>query len=109
VGSLNLSSGSVLDYELNTPFVVGSGVNDLVVVTGNLTLDGTLNVTDVGSFGAGAYTLMAYGGTLIDQDLAFGLLPTGFNYQVQAGGGSVTLVVSPAGSGFTQFWDGAGP
>ncbi len=109
VGSLTLSSGSALDYELNTPFVVGSGVNDLVVVTGNLTLDGTLNVTDVGSFGAGAYTLMTYGGTLIDQDLAFGLLPTGFNYQVQAGGGSVSLVVSPAGSGFTQFWDGAGP
>ena len=74
-----------------------------VAVTGNLTLDGTLNVTDVGNFGPGMYTLMTYGGTLSDQQLAFGFLPTGFDYRMQTGAGSVNLVVSPTGSGFIQI------
>ena len=86
---------------MSTPFIVGGGVNDLVVVTGALTLSGILNVTDVGNFGPGMYTLMTYGGLLTDQVLAFGLLPTGFDYQLQSGSGSVNLVVSSSASGFT--------
>src|SRR6202021_2300591 len=50
VGSLLLSSGSILDYVLSTPGVIGSGVNSLVNVAGNLTLAGALNVTNEGSF-----------------------------------------------------------
>ena len=53
VGSLLLKPGSILDYRLSTPGVIGSGVNSLVNVTGNLTLDGTLNVTNGGGFGPG--------------------------------------------------------
>ena len=55
VGALLLNSGSILDYQLNTPGVIGSGANTLVNVAGNLTLAGVLNVTDGGSFGSGAY------------------------------------------------------
>src|SRR5207245_3667102 len=43
VGSLSLSNASLLNYDLGTPGVIGSGVNDLTIVTGNLTLDGVLN------------------------------------------------------------------
>ena len=37
VGILTLSSGSILDYQLSTAGVVGSGVNTLVNDAGNLT------------------------------------------------------------------------
>ena len=109
VGSLNLSSGSILDYELSVPSVVGGGVNDLVAVNGNLTLDGRLDVTDIGGFGGGSYTLMTYGGGLTDHGLAFGFLPDGFGYQLASGGGLVRLMVSPIVDGSTLYWDGGGP
>ena len=108
VGSLNLSSGSILDYELGVPSVVGGGVNDLVAVNGNLTLDGRLDVTDIGGFGAGSYTLMTYGGALTNRGLAFGFLPGGFGYGLASGGGVVRLTVSPV-DGSTLYWDGSGP
>jgi fibronectin-binding autotransporter adhesin len=86
--------------------VVGSGGNGLVNVTGNLTLAGTLNVTDGGNFGAGAYRLLNYGGVLTNEGLALGTLPTGFTETVStAVAGQVNLVVSAAGSP-AQFWDG---
>ena len=58
VGTLTISndlavSGGILDYSLGTN-------SDLAVVTGNLTLGGTLNITDAGGFGTGVYTLVAY-------------------------------------------------
>ena len=53
VGNLTLNQNSILDYSLSTPGVVGLGVNSLVDVNGNLTLDGILNVGNGGSFGAG--------------------------------------------------------
>ena len=64
VGSLVLNSGSVSNFDLGPPGVVGGGVNDLVAVTGNLTLAGTLNITDAGGFGTGVYRLFNYGGIL---------------------------------------------
>ena len=109
IGSLNLSNGSILDYELSVSSVVGGGVNDLVVVTGNLTLDGMLNVTNAGGFGAGTYTLMTYGGGLTDHGLAFGLLPAGFGYQFALGGGFLNLMVLSSVDGSTLYWDGGGP
>ena len=48
--NLVLNSGATLTYELGTS-------SDRTVVTGNLTLDGTLNVSDSGGFGVGNYTL----------------------------------------------------
>ena len=105
VGNLILSSGSILNYELGTPGVIGGGVNDLIIVTGNLTLDGTLNINNVGGFGNGVYRLINYGGTLTDNGLALGTVPPASAYLVQAGGGVVNLIVG--GGGPTQFWDGA--
>ena len=106
VGELHLSAGSILNYELGPPFVVGGGVNDLVEIAGDLTLDGLLNVTDIGGFNLGVYRLMNYGGTLTDNTLDFGTMPAGFAYQVQSGTGQVNLIVSSDVPNAILFWDG---
>lgn len=109
VGSLSLSSGSILDYELGQAGVVGGGVNDLIEVTGDLILDGSLRIADIGGFGAGVYRLMNYGGGLTDNGLELGTLPTGADpsdlFLQTAVGGQVNLVNS-TGLALT-FWDGA--
>src|SRR5258708_19228006 len=51
VGPLTLNPGSILNYKYGIP----GGINDLVIVNGNLTLAGTLNVTNLREFGAGVY------------------------------------------------------
>ena len=110
VGSLNLLAGAILDYELATPGVVGGGVNDLVVVTNDLTLDGTLNVTGLPGFGSGSYRLIDYGASLLDNHLSFGLMPVGYAYQIQTTvPGQVNLAVSPMSFDPTQYRDGGGP
>ena len=79
---LGLDSGSVLSYGLNgTNTTAGGGVNDLSVVTGNLTLDGTLNVSEIsaGSFlsatQGSTWQLLTYTGTLTDNTLSLGSTP----------------------------------
>ena len=109
MGTLTLNSGSILNYQLGISNVVGGGVNDLVNVNGNLTLAGTLNITNVGGFGEGVYRLFNYTGSLTNNGLTFGTLPTGFTDSellVQTSrAGQINLLVSA--SGFTdQFWDG---
>ncbi|MEZ2329159.1 beta strand repeat-containing protein [Mesorhizobium sp. RCC_202] len=108
VGSLTLNAGAKLDYELGVAGTVGNGVNDLIVVNGDLTLDGTLNVTDVGGFGPGVYRLMDYGGAFTDNGLVLGSLPAGVDPSqlfVQTSiAGEVNLISS---AGVTLgFWDG---
>jgi outer membrane autotransporter protein len=106
MGSLTLNSGSILNYKYGTPNVVNMGINDLVNVMGNLTLAGTLNVTDVGGFGAGVYRVFNYTGSLTNNALNVGSLPSGFNFSVDiAHANQVNLVVS--GILPTQFWDGS--
>ena len=109
VGSLSLSSGSILDYELGQAGVIGSGINDLIEINGDLTLDGTMNITDAGGFGAGVYRLMNYGGSFTDNGLDLGALPTGFTtndlFVQTAIVGQVNLINSAGVS--LNFWDGA--
>ena len=62
VDSLVFNGNSNFDVGLGTP--VSGGGNALVNVGGNLTLDGTLNVSDIGGFGSGVYRLINYTGGL---------------------------------------------
>jgi fibronectin-binding autotransporter adhesin len=80
---LALGSGSILSYELNgANTTAGGSVNDLSAVTGNLTLDGTLNVSEigVGSFLSATvgdiWRLFTYSGALTDNGLSLGTVPT---------------------------------
>ena len=61
-GGLTLAGG-ILDFDLDTP-----GVNDLITVSGALTLSGVNSVSlsaASGSIAAGTYTLMTYGSSLV--------------------------------------------
>ena len=72
VGSLSLAGGTTAQFDLTTPGVIGLGINDLVVVFGDLHLDGLLQIfPDSVLFGIGTYRLFNYGGTL--ENLGFQL------------------------------------
>ncbi|MFC5384644.1 autotransporter domain-containing protein [Aquamicrobium segne] len=108
MASLVLNSASVLDFELGTPGVAMA--SDRIDVSGSLTLDGLLNVTDAGGFGNGVYTLINYGTLAADNGLTLGATPDGYTYAIDVGTGTasaVTLAVSGGTGGHSQYWDGA--
>ncbi|OAM90097.1 autotransporter domain-containing protein [Termitidicoccus mucosus] len=74
MAGLTLEDGATIQASLGAP-----GGNTLFQVNGDLSLDGTLNVTDAGSFGIGLYRLITYTGSLVKNELVLGLLPTGVN------------------------------
>ncbi|MFM7562637.1 MAG: beta strand repeat-containing protein, partial [Planctomycetota bacterium] len=117
-GNLNLSATSVLNFELNeTDQTPGGGINDLVAITGDLVLDGTLNVPDPTTaltwttsgteLAPITWTLFTYTGTLTNNGLNLGNLPTLLSgnsipqlwrlniVQNGGGGGSVNLQAVP--------------
>ncbi|CAN7229444.1 autotransporter outer membrane beta-barrel domain-containing protein [Phenylobacterium sp. LjRoot164] len=123
-GPLSLNASAVLRYRLGQADTVGGALNDLTVVNGALTLNGTLNVTQStgGSFLQGVYRLINYTGVLTDNILDVGTLPAGFTGVIQTSiANQVNLIASgapPAGPGgggeppapppTFNFWDGAG-
>jgi polygalacturonase/PKD repeat protein len=66
--NLAVNAGAALQYELGTN-------SDLTAVSGNLSLDGTLNIADAGGFITNTYTLFTYVGTLTDNGLTVGTTP----------------------------------
>jgi len=115
-GDLSLSSGSILDYELGSPgtSAASPGTSDRIDVTGDLTLDGTLDLAESnsaadGTAGFGYYRLMTYGGTLTDNGLVIGTTPVlsdAADYAIQAGGGNVDLFIAASGDDTLQHWQG---
>ncbi|WP_147372366.1 autotransporter domain-containing protein [Henriciella barbarensis] len=109
IGSLTLSEGSNVDVALGPP-----SDSALFDVSGDLTLDGTVNVSDAGQFGPGVYRLMDYSGSLTDNGLEVGSVPSGTNSVIvqTALANRVNLVVDTAAPGpdpdvlTVQFWDG---
>ena len=65
-GNLALGSGTTLDYSFGEANVVGGPLNDLIVVAGDVSLGGKLNValSPGGSLDVGVYRVISYGGTL---------------------------------------------
>lgn len=95
LASLELRPGAELEFELDVPGAAGSDINDLVVVTGDLTLDGVINVLDAGGFEAGTYTLLTYAGTLVDNGLKVGEVPTAMYAEIDTSiPGEVRLVAT---------------
>ncbi|MFC3550368.1 autotransporter domain-containing protein [Lysobacter cavernae] len=110
-GAVNLASGAVLNYDFGSASVVGGPLNDLLVTTGDLALDGTLNVavSPGGSFDSGIYRVISYAGALTNNGLDLGTMPPAGAYYVQTSiGGQVNLVAAMNGEVF-RFWDGADP
>src|SRR5690606_22001595 len=80
----------------------------VVNVGGNLTLDGTINVTVTqgGAFDIGLYRIANYGGTLTDNGLVIGTMPAGADAFVQTSvAGQVNLINT--GGALLNFWDGS--
>ena len=84
---LDLSDQTVLQFALGT-------TSDKVVVSGNLTFGGLLNITNPGGFGVGTYTLFTYGGALTMGSLTIASAPASFVCTVSTStAGQVNLVV----------------
>jgi autotransporter-associated beta strand protein len=119
-GTLRLNSGSVLTLgslvlndTSNVEAMLGAavpGAAGLIKVTGNLTLDGRLNIADNGGFGIGVYRLFDYDGLLTNNELLIVGMPVGVpanELEVQTSvDKQVNLVVG--GDASIRFWDGAG-
>jgi len=107
-GGLVLGANSVLSLDLGAPGAApsGPGTGDRITVNGAVTLDGTLNARNAGSFGNGVYRLIDYTGALTDNGLNVGALPAGTGAIQLSQANQVNLVVSNAVSDI-QFWDGA--
>lgn len=105
-GQLILNQNSILDYELDQPNVVGNDVNDLTVVAGNLTLNGTLNIIDLGNFGEGTYRLFNYGGSLTNNGLDIGTIPTTGTFEVSLDFSTANQVNLTVIELVELYWDG---
>ncbi|WP_297800712.1 autotransporter-associated beta strand repeat-containing protein [uncultured Brevundimonas sp.] len=115
-GDLVLAGGSILNVELGTAgSALGSAsTNDRVDVTGNLTLGGTLNLTQSadasdGNVGYGYYRLATYGGTLTNNGLSIGNFPAveGGEFQIlTTSAGAVDLFIAAFGDQSLQHWQG---
>ena len=116
-GTLSGQTGSTLTVDGHLAIDAGSFVNvaiggfsttALFDVAGDLTLDGTVNVSDAGGFGAGVYRLFDYGGSLTNNGLDIGTVPGGIDADdltVQTGVPGRVNLISSAGVDL-GFWDG---
>ncbi|MFA6960947.1 MAG: PEP-CTERM sorting domain-containing protein [Opitutaceae bacterium] len=87
-GNLTFANTSLLKFDLGA-------ISDSASVTGNLTLDGILDVTAASGFGVGTYTLLSYTGTFVNNNLTLNTLPSGYNYALDVNtAGQVNLIVS---------------
>ncbi|MFW6254186.1 MAG: PA14 domain-containing protein, partial [Chitinivibrionales bacterium] len=87
-GSLTLDNTSMLDFEL------GASSRDSIEVSGDLALDGTLDVTGLSGFGQGTYTLMTCTGTITDNGLEIGTAPASCTYEISVTANTVELVAT---------------
>ncbi|MDR6887750.1 outer membrane autotransporter protein/filamentous hemagglutinin family protein [Variovorax sp. 3319] len=97
--ALTLDSGATVDVTLGAPAAAS------LFNTGALTLDGTLDVHDIGGFGAGVYRLFDYTGPLTDHGLEIGSAPANGVLGLQTAVAGQVNLVNVAGQALV-FWDG---
>jgi autotransporter-associated beta strand protein len=86
--NLVVNAGAVLAYELGA-------ASDKTVVASNLTLTGTLNVSNAGGFTTNTYILFSYGKALTYSGVAIGSAPAGYACAIDTNTtGQVKLVVT---------------
>jgi len=95
-GAGTLTISNELDLSDQTVLRFGLGASsDKVVVSGDLSLGGLLNITNTGGFGAGTYTLFTYGGALTMGSLTIASAPAGFGYTISTNtAGQINLIVT---------------
>ncbi|WP_421916890.1 autotransporter domain-containing protein [Mesorhizobium sp.] len=104
--SLSMTRFATIHAALGAPGAAPALFN----INGNLTLNGTLDVEDLGGFGPGVYRLFDYGGTLTNDGLVIGSGPDGYGpdqLTLQTSvAHQVNLVADDVGHGEIAFWDG---
>ncbi len=115
-GDLLLSPDSRLDFALGAPGEdePDAGTSDRIEVTGDLTLDGVLDLRqsedgDDGDAGFGYYRLMTWDGSLTDNELEIGESPEldeGALFLLNPEGGYLDMHVVVAGDDTLQHWQG---
>ncbi|MBB5704191.1 outer membrane autotransporter protein [Ochrobactrum daejeonense] len=104
---LTLDNNSQVDVSLNG----GPSTQALFDVTGDLTIGGTFNIDQDSVMGVGVYRIFGYTGTLTDNGMTIGGVPTGddaSNFELQTSIDHEVNLVNNAGRDFF-FWDGNGP
>ena len=102
VGTLTISNNLVVNSGATLSYALGT-TSDKTAVTSNLTLAGTLNITDAGGFTTNMYTLFTYGKTLTYNGVSIGSAPAGYTYTINTNtAGQVKLAVS-AWTAFQQW------
>ena len=92
-GTLTISNQLVLD-DAALKFDLGTS-SDHLVAGGDLTLGGTLAITNSGGFGPGTYTLITYGGALAAGSLLVNDAPAGYYYAISTNTpGQINLLVT---------------
>lgn len=86
-GNLTLNSSSILNFQLGSS-------SDKIAVSGDLVLDGTLNVTGVSGFGVGTYTIITCSGLITNDTISIGSVPYGYDCSISISGGNVNFIVS---------------
>jgi polygalacturonase len=95
--NLNLGGASTLN------FGIGTNATKLAIA-GNLSVNGTLNITDAGGFTSTTYTLFTYTGALLENGITIGAAPALYNYVINTNApGQVNLVVTPLLTAFQQW------
>ncbi|MCS2171924.1 autotransporter-associated beta strand repeat-containing protein [Scandinavium sp. TWS1a] len=112
MNNLTLANNSQLDFQFGKSNVPDANdpLNDLLVVNGDLTLDGRLNITQTpgGKFDIGVYRVINYSGNLINNSLLLGNVPDAANQlYVQTSVANQVNLVNTSGL-VLNFWDGTG-
>ncbi len=116
-GILTGREGQTLTFEKSLTLVAGNIVNlalgesgqaGLFNVKGDLTLAGTINITDIGSFGPGLYRIFDYTGNLTGNTAVLGTIPGNDTSQMvlQTSIANQVNLVNAAGL-VLNYWDGA--
>jgi len=78
--NLTNNSGSTLTFDLGYTNLIGSGMNDLITVSGNVSLSGSLNVSNLTGYATGhkgdKWRLINYSGTISGSGLTVGTVPS---------------------------------
>ena len=112
MNNLTLADNSQLDFQFGKSNVPDAHdpLNDLLVVNGDLTLDGRLNITQTpgGKFDVGVYRVINYSGSLINNSLLLGNVPEAAQQlYVQTSVANQVNLVNTSGL-LLNFWDGTG-
>lgn len=105
-GNLALVGGSTVNFDLTPTPTTGSGVNDLILVSGNLNLAGATTFNLVGSTGSGVtYTLLQYNS--FSGSLANVTVPAGYVLTNNTASKTIQLIAAHVPANLTWSGDGA--